>query len=140
MKLQDAHAIAARICRRLRPHYRIINIAVSIRRKAKQVKDIEIVCLPVMIAGPQKTLFDENDRYHLLSSDFENIVNNLGKPIKGKPDGKYIQIELVEAINLDLFMPDDFDYYRQLALRTGSAESFQSVGKRMEEKEMVCQR
>ena len=36
--------------------------------------------------------------------------------------GKYMQIKLRENIILDLFMPDDFDYYRQYAIRTGSAD------------------
>ena len=75
------------------------------------------------------------------SKNFIEMVNSLGKIIKGNASGKYMQIELPIhhspltihhsplithhsplTINLDLFMPDDFDYYRQYAIRTGSAE------------------
>lgn len=50
-------------------------------------------------------------------------VYELGIVEKGNSAGKYMQIHLAEHdINLDLFMPDDFDYWRQMCIRTGSAE------------------
>lgn len=48
--------------------------------------------------------------------------------MKGKPDGRMMQIELknpydgVRTIMLDLFMPQPHDYYRQFAIRTGSSD------------------
>jgi hypothetical protein len=58
----------------------------------------------------------------VISQNYVQVVKLLGKVIKGKPDGRYMQIELPQRINVDLFMPVPEDYFRQLAVRTGSAE------------------
>lgn len=120
--LEVAQKIAVDICYKLQPFCEKINIAGSVRRKKPEVKDIEIVCVPKMVVGGQDSLFDEGTRFYMVSPDFVKVVNDLGKAAKGKPDGKYMQIELPEGVNLDLFMPDDYDYYRQYAIRTGSAD------------------
>lgn len=58
----------------------------------------------------------------VIIQNFVELVKSLGRVIKGKPDGRYMQIELPQRINLDLFMPEADDYFRQYAIRTGSAE------------------
>lgn len=125
MFLKQARQIAVEICYRLQPYCDRINIAGSIRRRKPEVKDIEIIVQPQAV--PIIDLF-ENIIGSQRSPEFICIVNGLGIIIKGKAsDGKMMQIELREKVMLDLFIPDDFDYYRQFAIRTGSANYSQSV-------------
>lgn len=79
-------------------------VAGSVRRKRDNVKDIEIVCL----RDPQK-LFD-----------FVHLVNSW-RHVKGEPTGRLAHRILPEGIGLDLFMPEPHDFYREYAIRTGSA-------------------
>lgn len=122
MNLKEAQNIARIIYDRLFIHSEKINIAGSIRREKPEVKDIEIVCQPKYIEGGQVDLFNPSAASLVISPGFVWELKLLGKVIKGKPDGRYMQIELHQGINLDLFMPDPDDYYRQFAIRTGSAD------------------
>ena len=117
--LEVAQKIAVDICYKLQPFCEKINIAGSVRRKKPEVKDIEIVCVP-----KQETQYDMFGTPFTSgrSTGFRDSVLALGEIIKGGTNGKYIQIKLPQGINLDLFIPDDFDYYRQYAIRTGSAD------------------
>jgi DNA polymerase/3'-5' exonuclease PolX len=83
----------------------MITIAGSIRRQKADVKDIEIVCIPA-----------PGNRYKL-----GMYFNNQGHYIvKGNFHGRYVQMVLKDkGIKLDLFMPQEADYYRMLAIRTG---------------------
>lgn len=120
MHLLQAQKIAYNIVDLLMPHCTIINIAGSIRREKPEVKDIEIVCLPKL---QQSTDLFGSVEAGAPTNDFVHTVASLAKQVvKGKPDGKLMQIELHQGIMLDLFMPDPYDYYRQLAIRTGSAD------------------
>jgi hypothetical protein len=59
---------------------------------------------------------------------FVTKVEALGRIIKGSPkDGRYVQIALHEGINLDLFLPESYDYYRMFATRTGPAEYSKNI-------------
>lgn len=122
MNLKTAQTIAVALCERLKPFCTVINIAGSIRRHKPDVKDIEIICLPRYISTVQENLFEEVITTPVISQNFVQVVNSLGRVIKGKPDGKMMTIELPQRINLDLFMPSSEDYYRQLCIRTGSAD------------------
>lgn len=126
MELQKALSIAHQIIEKLSSYCSIINLAGSIRREKAEVKDIEIVCLPKTIRVPYGDIFDQKF-IQIPEEKFKKLILSLGKIVKGKYDGKMMQIELgdrriTNGIMLDLFMPDDFDYYRQLAIRTGSAD------------------
>ena len=117
--LTVAQKIAVDICYRLQPYCDKINIAGSVRRKKSEVKDIEIICVP------KKEILKDMfgwDECVIVNLQFQKEAEQLGEVVKGKSDGKYMQIKLPQGINLDLFMPDDFDYYRQYAIRTGSAD------------------
>lgn len=127
MNLKSAQQIAISICERLQPFCTKINIAGSIRRQKPDVKDVEVVCLPRTISVEQGGLFDEVLVEKKVSDNFVRVVKDLGRVVKGKPDGKMMQIELPQRIMLDLFMPDEWDYYRQLAVRTGSADYVRST-------------
>lgn len=122
MELRKALHIAGQVVDALAPHCDIINIAGSCRREKPEVKDIEVVALPKMVSTPD--LFGESD-VMARPRAFKDIVLSLGKVIKGNPYGRYIQTEMITSegkINLDLFLPEPEDYYRQFAIRTGSAE------------------
>ena len=122
--LHNALAISSLAYDRLKPFCNRIDIAGSIRRRKEVVKDIEIVCIP-----KSKELYTNGDLFSQpaannghLSANFSQAANSLGKVLKGNPSGRYMQIELPEGLNLDLFMTTEEDYYRQLAIRTGPSE------------------
>lgn len=120
MLLLEARKIAVDICYLLQPYCSKINIAGSIRRQKPDVKDIEVVCSPKIVDTVD--LFGDvliSQR----STGFAQVANNLGKIIKGSAEsGRYMQLELANKMKLDLFIPDETDFYRQLAIRTGSAD------------------
>ncbi len=119
MELIKAKDIALGVWNKLKPHCDIIKIAGSIRREKPEVGDIEIVALPKTIND--YTLFGDPIKKRI--AGWRDEVYGLGKVIKGSAWGKYIQVHLSEHdIDVDIFMPDDFDYWRQLAIRTGSAD------------------
>lgn len=86
----------------------MIHITGSIRRQKPDVKDIEIVCLPA------------NGKRNLLGMYFINAGHTI---VKGGFGGRYVQMVIKDkGIKLDLFMPQEADYYRMLAIRTGPKE------------------
>lgn len=130
MNLDHATEISSRIVLSLSPYCDRIHIAGSIRRKKPDVKDIEIVCQPRRERGD---LFGGTEMY-TMSFGFAVmalIKGDISKMIKGyntrNPMPRYVQLALPEGINLDLFMPSPHDYFRQLAIRTGSASYSQHI-------------
>lgn len=128
LSLEKAKKIAIDAGNKLLPYCDRLNIAGSIRRGKYEVHDIEIVCQPKRVKIGQVDLFGEDTRKEEVSADFIKAVNSLGKVVKGKPDGRMMQIEVenpfggIKTIMLDLFMPESYDYYRIYAIRTGSAD------------------
>jgi len=120
MYYNGAKALADDIIISLNPYCDKIEIAGSLRRGKEIIGDLEICCIP------------KNEESKDMFGNVEDVYRNpfflsiadteLGRVIKGMPVGRYMQIELPEGINLDLFMPEPHDYYRQLAIRTGSAD------------------
>lgn len=124
--LATAKHIANRITAILSPHCDRIHIAGSIRRKQPMVKDVEIVCLPKKEIKTED-LFGYGES--IVSRDFiEALAGITLNTVKGNVAGRYMQIILVRCeLVLDLFLPTINDYYRQLAIRTGSADFSQKV-------------
>jgi DNA polymerase/3'-5' exonuclease PolX len=122
--LDKALKVANYIVDLLSPHCAKIHIAGSIRRLKPEVKDIEIVCLPkkqIMLRG----LFDYEE--YQTSKEFIQALSTITyQTVKGSAEGKYMQIITTsvncKGIKLDLFMPHAHDYFRQYAIRTGSAD------------------
>jgi DNA polymerase/3'-5' exonuclease PolX len=89
-----------------------------------QIKDIEIIC------EPQKTerstdMFGGTELIPV--HEFSNALHSITRQIiKGNIRGRHMQIitnsKLCPGIQLDLFMPQSADYFRQLAIRTGSTD------------------
>ena len=109
MNLNEAKAIAEKIKKQLEPHCHRIEIAGSIRRRAQQVKDIEIVAIP----KPYDT--------GLFESGIATIINQW-ESIKGQLPCRYTQRKLPEGINLDIFFATQRNWGLIFAIRTGSAE------------------
>jgi DNA polymerase/3'-5' exonuclease PolX len=111
-------------------HCSKINIAGSVRRRVPEPGDIEICCIPLQTLREDKDLFGEViHTKRIIHPEFDRIVKSWGKVVKGDSGGRYMQIEIErtcgrmdELIIVDLFMPQPNDYYRQYAIRTGSAE------------------
>lgn len=126
-QLSSALRTANRVVEILTPVCDRIHIAGSIRRQRAEVKDIEIVCQPKKIFKPDLTdLFNQGE--WMVSPDFDHALSVFTERIvKGKSTGRMMQIILKGGKPLDLFMPDPDDYFRQLVIRTGSADYVHSV-------------
>jgi len=128
--LSNAYKTATRFSEILSTHCDRFHIAGSIRRQKRDVKDIEIVCQPKR-EFYQTGLFPGEGDY-LVSKDFtEGLATITEKVIKVHIGGRYMKIltrsKICPGIMLDLFMPTAEDYYRQLAIRTGSREYVHNV-------------
>lgn len=117
MKYAEAFRIATKVWEELYPHCECALIAGSVRRKKREVKDIECVLIP----KPYNTgIFEDG---------LASVVNKW-KKIKGELEyGKtrYTQRELPEGINLDIFIADKNNLGYIFMLRTGSSEWNQRV-------------
>lgn len=126
--LENALKTAKRFSDILKPHCSRFHIAGSIRRGKSQVKDIEIVCTPEKDTQP-KNMFETEE---IISRDFiEGLATITYQVLKGHIEGRYMQIltcsKICPGIKLDLFMPTEHDYFRQLVIRTGSADYVHNI-------------
>jgi DNA polymerase/3'-5' exonuclease PolX len=122
MQLKSALKIANRIVELLQPHCEIIHIAGSIRREKPTVKDVEIICIPKK-EFIQTDLFGGGTR-NVSKAFTESIASITSAVVKGIVQGRYMQVILkgCDGLKMDLFLPEPHDYYRQYAIRTGSAD------------------
>lgn len=118
LTLATARECAEDIAQVLHRHCHRIHIAGSIRREKPMVNDIEIVCLPLDVSV-QAGLFDFEIKR---SAEFISTVKRMATHIvKGDiATGRYVQF-FISSAKIDLFMPQPHDYFRQLAIRTGSS-------------------
>jgi DNA polymerase/3'-5' exonuclease PolX len=125
MEYRKAKKLADRVVEIFSPHCDRIHIAGSIRRLRPAVKDIEIICTPKK-KFIQEDLFGNG--YHIIVPGFEEAVAMVTKEtVKGKTDGRYMQVILKGGATLDIFMPQQHDYYRMYAIRTGSKDYSEKV-------------
>ena len=84
------------------------DIAGSYRREAIECGDLEIVCQPIS-PTPVALAFKDAIGCRIVS--------------KFTRDSRYVKLfTIIEGLQIDLFLPQPADYYRQLAIRTGSAD------------------
>jgi DNA polymerase/3'-5' exonuclease PolX len=121
MDFNKAHAIAERIRHFLQPHCEPgrFHIAGSIRRMKADIGDIEVVCIP--LKEKRSTDLFGGTKEIICNGFSFGITEIMEEIIKGKLDGRMMQIKLKGGMMLDLFLPAAEDYFRQLAIRTGSA-------------------
>lgn len=118
LKYIQAFSCAQRVFELLYPYCDRIHICGSVRRRAEFCGDIELCCQPKKNISTDLFGFD-----HVTNNlNFKNVVAALGAVIKGNLEGKYVQLKLQKHITFDLFMPTHEDYFRQFAIRTGSAD------------------
>lgn len=130
-----AKRIQNRLIEVLTPDCVLIHPAGSIRRCCNEASDIEIVCQP-KTEKAQADLFEQG---MIISPGFVNTVMNVisDNIISGNCGGRMMKLivrgtawysnpDLAEyggkGMKLDLFMPRPHDYFRQYAIRTGSAD------------------
>lgn len=115
MTLETGKRLADQIVEQLREYCDRIEIAGSIRRKAPNVNDIEIVCIPKQYNG-------------YACAAFCQVVMQWSK-VKGEPTGKYTQrmYSIPESlqtdtnyVKVDIFMPPKDSWGYIFAIRTGS--------------------
>ncbi len=97
-----------------------IEIAGSIRRQKTTVSDIELVCVPYIAKTGIPTLFGNNG-VQITTPLFQFLESSAQFFPFIKNGDKYKQF-LFQGIKVDLFITTKEDYYRQLAIRTGSAD------------------
>ncbi len=118
MELKKALEIAKQVKAALKPYCTQIEIGGSVRRRVKEVKDIEIICAPKRIN--EVDLFGDasGSRVHLAFIKAVKQWQNL----RGGANGRYTQRQHPAGIKLDIFisMPKTFGYH--YAIRTGPAE------------------
>jgi len=142
----EALPIAQKYLTMFEPLCHLAAIAGSIRRKRTYVKDIEIVCVPHQVEvyeqrfkplPPMNDLFSEQQISepepplkvigYQPKQEFIDMVNSWEK-VKGDPTGRYTQRILPDRMTLDLFIVvNEIDFYRQFAMRTGSADFSKNV-------------
>jgi len=101
--LYKALEVANRFLTLIEPHVEKAEIAGSIRRGCKEVGDIEVVC----------TEKDMNPLSNLFHKDYPGLVVNGNRLKRLKYPKSRIQIEL--------YIAQEYDYGRILAIRTGSS-------------------
>lgn len=101
--LHKAHSVANRFLKLIEPYVEKAEVAGSVRRKCKDVGDIEIVCTENPFNGLDNIFHD----------DYPGIVVNGPRLKRFKYPKDKIQIEL--------YVAQPYDYGRILAIRTGSS-------------------
>lgn len=118
MNFLTALKYANRIVELLQPHCHKIDIAGSISRCKYDPDDVEIVCLPKKILQP-KDFFQEEPR---VIPEFDAAIKYMmNEHISGDVNGRMMKFTVKGHVKVDMFMPEPEDYYRILAIRTGSA-------------------
>lgn len=131
MEYNRARHIADRLVAAFNPVCDKVHVAGSVRREHFSVGDIEIVCAPKRMTV-QKDFFETGE---VIIPEFEKVVKKIALLIlSGQVDGRMMKIIINgtetyynpdlkrNGMKLDLFMPTPEDYFRILAIRTGSAD------------------
>ncbi|MBL7997010.1 MAG: hypothetical protein JNL32_00090 [Candidatus Kapabacteria bacterium] len=128
----DAFTIATTLLQAIIPYSFNARTAGSLRRGQPVVGDIEIICIPYVEQTESDDLFNSNSQV-IRSPSFIKAIQDLridGETLvvmRGSyASGRYVRL-YHSRIDFDLFMPEAHDYYRQLAIRTGSADYSRSV-------------
>lgn len=117
--LSEAQKQADDIIKKLAPVCSRVDIAGSIRRQVPLVGDIEICAIPRREAD----MFLYDDHVH---PDFMRAVSRIGQIIRGKD--RYMKIVPRDGgLPVDLFCPNEWDYWRIFAIRTGSVDYSRQV-------------
>lgn len=117
MTYTEARYLADTIITKLAPVCDKIKICGSIRRKQKEVSDVDIVVLPRRT--PVKDMFGEISGF-IVIPEFVLAINQWEK-IKGDPLGKYTQ-RLVDGHKVEISITTPENYGNIVAIRTGNSD------------------
>lgn len=120
MQLHYAHKIANELVAHLAPHCIRIQVAGSIRRQVAEVNDIELVLEP---KRESETDLFGNVTKQVRDRAFVMACDAIGEKVRGQAsDGRYVRYMVNgTTLEVDIFIPQPHDYYRILAIRTGSS-------------------
>lgn len=131
--LEEMQGEADRLMSLLAPACERIAIAGSIRRRKREVGDIELLAIPkmrdVLLTPPQKSLFEERpqskiESHNMLWEVLDGAADRIGEFVKRGP--KYRQFFWNDAhggrIQVDLFTAAEDNWGWAFLVRTGSAE------------------
>ena len=117
MELSKARTIAQKWQEIFQPVCDRIEIAGSIRREKPEVKDIELICVPLQ--DFESDLFGVSSVPYYPIHDHVLELIKIGKCTPVKSGMKYKQLVLEDGINLDLFIVTRQTWAVQFTLRTG---------------------
>jgi len=128
----DARAVAAEICRELKPHCvpeRLI-VAGSLRRRKPMVGDVEVLYIPKMVPGIRTDMFAAPALADCVEARLEYLIearrtiarrpNRLGNETWG--DKNKLSVHLASGIPVDFFATTAPNWFNYLVCRTGPAE------------------
>jgi len=119
MELEKAKAIAENIKAVLESSCQRIVIAGSIRRQKPDVGDIELLCIPIYIAGVD--ILDARIKALIRFNMLGYRLNKLGRKVYG-PKNKLLT-HLPSGIGVDIFSTDEECWPVALVVRTGGKVS-----------------
>jgi DNA polymerase/3'-5' exonuclease PolX len=126
MKLEKAKKIAQSLIEDLKSSCHRIEIGGSIRRNKPEVKDIELICIPVFDQFPTGQMSLEGDPITSFENLlFEHIAANRDKYGIIKMGEKYAQIEVIafdKYIKVDVFTATFRTWGYIFMIRTGPAD------------------
>ena len=112
---KSALGTAEHIVEQLRPMCERIEIAGSLRRKKKEVGDIEIVCIPVPIAGLLGEMY--------LDAGIMLVLTKMGISwLKIQKNGQHYKKLIYNGISIDLYLTTPAQWGVIFMIRTGSAD------------------
>lgn len=126
MTLSEAHYLAESIIAKLMPVTFRIQICGSVRRKKKEVSDLDLVLVPHRDAV--KDMFG-NVTGTQVAPEFARIINQWTK-IKGEADGKYTQ-RIVDGHKVEFTMCQQDNFGVLQIIRTGDSEFTHMLMKRV---------
>lgn len=120
--LQEADAVAFELLQWIRPVCQRVELVGSVRRRQKEVGDIEILVIPQLetVSGG---LFGSEETSNLLDRTLRELIDKKAiKALKGFKTGwKFCQLEY-RALPFDLFCADAQTWGCLCVIRTGPAE------------------
>lgn len=127
-KIDSARIVAEKIIQKLSPFCLKIEIAGSIRREKRMVKDVEIVLVPKTTKTGLFLDTEERDADIVkILSDWKRQNESLEKETKGDPKaGKYLKLYYGDY-PIDLFIANPRNWGYIFALRTGSSNYNQTI-------------
>ena len=125
MKLARAQLIAQELLGHFGSHNELIATAGSIRRRKPNVKDIEIVYVPIVDVIPV-TLFGDTEKFDRVETKIHHMINSghltWDDQVKRRGPKYKRLIHCKSQAVVELFRADRANWGLQLALRTGPAK------------------